>query len=438
MEIYIIGASFAGISCALHARKLYPNAKITIIEKNTIVGFLPGGLLLYLQNKFEKLSDAVFVTEKQLETQSIQVKLSEILLDCHPEKHEITTNKGSYHYDKLILASGSEQKSMNIGLEDDDEWDPSFKNYDLSNKILDQIQNAETIAIIGAGQAGIEAASTFVDLKKTVHLIEAMDYPLFKYFDPDFLVPFLSTLKQQSNLHFYLNTTVTEVAKDKQYEILLDGQTVVSDYVITTVNVHPQLAAFTKKFQLHSDNTIQVNDYLETSAKDVFAVGDLIHSPFQIRDESVYLPQINHATRSGVIAAENLLKQEVKFTGGLRTIGTKAFGWYLASTGLIEEEAFVYKNEIAVKSFIQQFSLTDKTTIYCKVVYEKSSERLLGMQLLSEADCLEKINTAALAIENNMTLDELMQNDHFFQAEFTNVMEPLNRINLGSEDRHAF
>nr|WP_257571387.1 hypothetical protein [Tetragenococcus halophilus] len=110
----------------------------------------------------------------------------------------------------------------------------------------------------------------------------------------------------------------------------------------------------------------------------------------------------------------------------------------MASTGLIEEEAFVYKNEIAVKSFIQQFSLTDKTTIYCKVVYEKSSERLLGMQLLSEADCLEKINTAALAIENNMTLDELMQNDHFFQAEFTNVMEPLNRINLGSEDRHAF
>lgn len=131
-----------------------------------MVGFLPGGLLLYLQNKFEKLSDAVFATEEQLEAQSINVKLSEILLDCHPEKHEITTNKGSYHYDKLILASGSEQKSMNIGLEDDDEWDPSFKNYDLSNKVLDQIQNAETIAIIGAGQAGIEAASTFVDLKK--------------------------------------------------------------------------------------------------------------------------------------------------------------------------------------------------------------------------------------------------------------------------------
>ncbi|WP_373852673.1 FAD-dependent oxidoreductase [Tetragenococcus halophilus] len=55
MEIYIIGASFAGISCALHARKLYPNAKITIIEKNTIVGFLPGGLLLYSSFAHKKI-----------------------------------------------------------------------------------------------------------------------------------------------------------------------------------------------------------------------------------------------------------------------------------------------------------------------------------------------------------------------------------------------
>lgn len=438
MKIYIIGASFAGVSCGIHARKLYPEAEITIIEKNPIVGFLPGGLLLYLQNKFENLNDAVFVTKKQLNEQNINVKLSETLLDCKAEKHEIITDQATYHYDKLILANGSEQKSLNIGLENDEDWDPSFKNYDLTHKILTQIQNAKTIAIIGAGQAGMEAASTFIDLKKTVHLIEAMDYPLFKYFDPEFLTPFLNAVQKYSNLHFHFNTTVSEVVKNDQYEILLDDKKIISDHVLTTVNVHPQLAKFTKKFKLHSDNTIQVNEYLETSAKDVFAVGDLVHSPIPIRKESAYLPQINHAVRSGAVAAENLLQQQMKFKGGLRTIGTKAFGWYLASTGLIEEEAFVYTHEIASKTFTQQVSLVDKTIIYCKVVYEKNTEQLLGMQLLSKADCLEKINTAALAIEKNMTLDELLQSDHFFQAEFTNVMEPLNRINMGSENRHAF
>lgn len=440
MKIYIIGASFAGVSCGVHARELYPEAEITIIEKNPIVGFLPGGLLLYLQNKFENLNDAVFTTKKQLEEQRINVKLSETLFDCDPEKHEITTSKNTYHYDKLVLANGSEQKSLNIGLEDedDDEWDPSFKNYDLSNKILAQIKNASTIAIIGAGQAGMEAASTFVDLNKTVHLIEAMDYPLFKYFDPDFLKPFLAALKKIPNVHFHFNTTVTEVTKNEQYEILLDEQKIASDHVLTTVNVHPQLAKFTKKFKLHSDNTIQINDYLETSAQDVFAVGDLIHSPVRIREEGAYLPQINHAVRSGVVAAENLLQTQMKFKGGLRTIGTKVFDWYLASTGLIEEEAFVYSGEVATKSFTQNASLVDKTPIYCKVVFEKASKKLLGMQLLSQTNCLEKINTAALAIENEVTLAELMQNDYFFQPEFTNVMEPLNRINMGSETRHAF
>lgn len=316
MKVYIIGASFAGVSCAMHARKLYPEAEIIIIEKNGIVGFLPGGLLLHLQDKFKSLDDAVFTTEEQLNKQHIEVKLSEPLLDCSPDKHEITTTKSTYHYDKLVLANGSEQKSLNIGLENDDEWDPSFKNYDLSHKILPKIQKAQTIAIIGAGQAGMEAASTFVDLKKEVHLIEAMDYPLFKYFDPNFLKPFLTDLQKIPNLQFYFNTTVSEVTENGHYEIFLDEQKITSDYVLTTVNVHPQLAQFAKRFQLHSDNTVQTDNYLETSAQDVFAVGDLIHSPIRIREEGAYLPQINHAIRSGVVAAENLQQTRMKFKGG--------------------------------------------------------------------------------------------------------------------------
>ncbi|AYW48807.1 oxidoreductase [Tetragenococcus osmophilus] len=438
MKVYIIGASFAGVSCAMHARKLYPEAEIIIIEKNGIVGFLPGGLLLHLQDKFKSLDDAVFTTEEQLKEQNIKVKLSEKLLDCAPEKHEITTTEDTYHYDKLVLANGSEQKSLNIGLENDDEWDPSFKNYDLSNKILPKIQKAATIAIIGAGQAGMEAASTFVDLKKEVHLIEAMDYPLFKYFDPNFLKPFLTDLQKIPNLQFYFNTTVSEVTENGHYEIFLDEQKITSDYVLTTVNVHPQLAQFAKRFQLHSDNTVQTDNYLETSAQDVFAVGDLIHSPIRIREEGAYLPQINHAIRSGVVAAENLQQTRMKFKGGLRTIGTKIFGWYLASTGLIEEEAFVYSNEIATKSFTQSASLVDDTPVFCKAVFEKSSKKLLGIQLLSQVNCLEKINTAALAIESQVTLTELMQNDYFFQPEFTNLMEPFNRINMESGDQNAF
>nr|WP_284251538.1 hypothetical protein [Tetragenococcus osmophilus] len=128
----------------------------------------------------------------------------------------------------------------------------------------------------------------------------------------------------------------------------------------------------------------------------------------------------------------------MKFKGGLRTIGTKIFGWYLASTGLIEEEAFVYSNEIATKSFTQSASLVDDTPVFCKAVFEKSSKKLLGIQLLSQVNCLEKINTAALAIESQVTLTELMQNDYFFQPEFTNLMEPFNRINMESGDQNAF
>ncbi len=429
MKIMIIGASFAGVYCALQARKLYPDAEICLIEKNEQFAFLPNGLLLHLQGIYEKLEDATFISPDLLAKKQIALHLNEVFLSCDSQQKKIMTDRGSYAYDKLVLAAGSTQQSQMIELAEEEIY--HYKTYAAAKILLPKIQAAKEITLIGAGQAGMEAASVFVELGKTVHLLETMEYPLFKYFDQEFLQPFLAELEKIPTLDLQLNQQISQVTKSEQFEILQQQTKTVSDLILTTVNVHP--SALACDVAIHSDQTIQTNEYLETSQKDIFAIGDLIQIPFSLTNEKIYLPQINHAVRSGRVAAENLLQPTKKFRGGLRMIGTKLFGWYLASVGLLEAEAFLYPQTIAVQQFVFPVSLTSKEELRCKIVFEKASGRLLGVQLLSKANFLDLINRCGWAIEQKMTLEEWLDQDFFFQSQYSHALTFLNAFILGRD-----
>ncbi|OJG72884.1 hypothetical protein RV11_GL002458 [Enterococcus phoeniculicola] len=436
MEIIIIGASFAGVSCGLRARQLYPKAKITLIEKNQVLGFIPSGFLLYITGRVSTLEEAVFIKQDVLKKAEIEVRLDESLTNCYPDQHRIETTKGSYTYDRLVLAYGSAQESQILQVDDLSETETLplvYKDFPSAKRLAEKVPAAKTISIIGAGQAGMEAASAFVQLGKQVELFETMDYPLFKYFDQSFLAPFLVTLKETKHLHLHCNTSVKTITQENGFHLETNTQTQASDLVLTTVNVHPKENPFYQIFESHSDYTLKTDAYLETSQTDVFAVGDLIQIPALALKEQLYMPLINNAIRSGHIAAENLEQKRKPFKGGLRTVGTHLFGWYLASTGLLEAEAFSYPGKIATKSCTLNAHLFDEAVIHCKITFDQETREVLGVQLLSKENCLEKINTAALAIETRRTLEELAQKDYFFQPIYTPAFDVLNHLGLGSD-----
>lgn len=248
-----------------------------------------------------------------------------------------------------------------------------------------------------------------------------MEYPLFKYFDQDFLTPFLTDLATIPHLDLRLNQRIAHVTQEES----------TSDLILTTVNVHPTETM--NELVTHSDLTIQTNDFLETSEKDIFAVGDLIQIPFALTNEKIYLPQINHAVRSGMVVAANLVQPTKKFQGGLRMIGTKLFDWYLASVGLLESEAFLYPQVIQVKNLTLPISTTSKEMLYCKLILEKQTQRLLGVQLLSRNNCLPIIERCGWAIQQEMTMEALLEQDFFFQSEYSTTLAFLNDLFAGRD-----
>nr|WP_242551063.1 hypothetical protein [Enterococcus ureilyticus] len=119
------------------------------------------------------------------------------------------------------------------------------------------------------------------------------------------------------------------------------------------------------------------------------------------------------------------------FVGSIRTIGTKLVDYYIASTGLTEAEGSFHDQPISTAHVQQKGSLfSGSETIYGKIIFEKESHKVLGAQLVSKADILEKINTLAMSIQMEQTLEELYQKDFLYHPYYSNVLDITNQLGL--------
>lgn len=433
MKVVIIGASFAGIAAALEVRKKQSDAEIILLEKQPTLGYIPNGLHLYWENRISDLKDAYFITQEQLEKQHIRCYLAAAVEKIHTKQKTVDylyqEQEMTIAYDKLIIATGSSQLSQKI-TGSDNENVLKYKRHHEAEAALAKMEASQSVSIIGAGQVGAEAADLLSKQQKHVTLIESMDYVLFKYFDQEMIQPVQQKMREQG-IDLRLNQTVSaiETEAEQQVTVRFGNEAVMSDAAILGVNVRPDLRFLDEHIHLHRDQTIAVDRYMQTSAKDVFAVGDCIQLTFGEDDETVYIPLVNNAVRTGIVAAANLIQPEVEFKGSLRTIGTHLFGYYIASTGITEAESlFTGQTVKACRQEVRLTSLPDADTVMIKWIYDAASHVLFGAQLISTSNILEKINTVALAIQTKQTLEDVRQKDYFFHPSFSQLISATNFV----------
>lgn len=422
MQIVIIGGSFSGVHCALRAAELYPTDHIILVEKERTLGFLPSGLPLYLKGDVPSLEKAVFTTVEALEEKGIEVKLETDVLHIDFEQQRIETSDELLPYDRLVLATGSSQVSQKIGL--DHPGVLTYKNYKGAIQALQRIEESQAVAIVGAGQVGMELADALRYTGKQVHVFDSMGYPFYKYFDEDILERFVTMLKEQSNVIFHFNETINQLRDDgDQIELNIGSERILVESVSLGVNVRPDLNLYQNQLDTHSDMTIKVSEYLETSQPNVFAIGDLIQVPSRLLEQTVYLPLINNAVRTALVCAENLKDKTMVFEGTSRTIGTKLFDHYLASCGMIESDSFLYPEEVATICQEVPVTVLSRDTVRMKICYNRETTQILGVQLVSKANILDRINLYALSIDQGLTLNDMMQRDYFFHPKYANATD---------------
>lgn len=433
MKLVIIGGSHGGIQAALTLKRMNSKIDVLLIEKRSDLSYVSSGIILKMNHLVEGLDQARYITLEELRGLGIEVMLNTTVTKIESENKMIcclssTGQSLTITYEKLILATGSNQFATNITLPSEDKV-TVFKNYPSSVAVLEKLEQAQSVVIIGGGYIGVELCDALRETGKEIHLIESADALLFRYVGKE-IATIIEGKMKAAGIHLHLSESVIGFSETDQKAFLTKTTTeaIRSEYAIIAVNARPDTSLVKDILDLNLNGTVRVNDYMQTSDPDIFALGDVISYPVSNSYRKSFIPLVNNVVRSATVAAMNALGYQLKYNVTQKTTATKIFDYYLASTGLTEFEATFEGLEVecifcSLPCQLPYLALQEE--IHIKLVFEKNTHKLIGGQLLSEKDITQSINTLSLAIAKETTLEELVTMDFYFNPE---INQPLGII----------
>lgn len=436
MKVIIIGGVAGGASAAARLRRLNEKCDITIFERTNYVSYATCGLPYYIGD--------IITDEKQLTVQTptslfnrfnINVKTSHEVIDIDATKKIVIVKDlingkvFNESYDKLILSPGAKpiipsfyKKSERVFTLRTIEDTKKVKSYINSN-------NVSNAVVIGGGYVGIEMAENLTNLGISVDLVEANNQVL-SMFDKD-IVSFVHSTIRNNGVKLHLNSNVESLNEiNDQILVKLKNENLITDIVIVAVGVTPD-TILAEKIGLKQGvkGSIIVNEHMQTSIEDIYAVGDAVTVKNYVSEEDALVPLAGPANKQGRIAADNICGIASSYQGSLGTSILKVFDLNAASTGL-NEKTLINKKMNYEKVILSPLShagyYPNAKILTLKVLYEKESLRLLGAQVIGYDGVDKRIDVIATAIKSNLKAVDLKDLELAYAPPFSQAKDPVN------------
>ncbi|MBI9099539.1 MAG: FAD-dependent oxidoreductase [Spirochaetaceae bacterium] len=444
MNIAVIGCTHAGTAAIVNAAQLYPEAKITVYERNDNISFLSCGIALYVGGFIEDSNGLFYSSPDKLKELGVNTKMKHEVINADLDSKTLTIknlDNGETHndsYDKLIITTGSWPLTPPIkGI--DLENIVLSKNFDHSNTIIEKSKKAEKVVVIGAGYIGVELVEAFKHNGKDVTLIDAEERILSKYLDRDNTDAAEEALKNEGiNLALNQKVHTFEGVGGKVTKVLTDKGEYEADLVILCIGFRPNTGLFKDQIDMLDNGAIVVDPYMRTSRPDVFAAGDSCSVIFNPTGSAKYIPLATNAVRMGTLVAKNLIEPTVPSMGTQGTSGIKIYDLNIASTGLTVQSAELEGmdvDSVTIEENHRPEFMPDVEKVRLTLVFEKDSKRIVGAQLRSKIDLTQSINTMSVCIQNKMTVAELALTDFFFQPHYNKPWNFLNQAGLAAMEK---
>lgn len=452
MKVIIIGGSHAGLAASRFLRRLDESIEVILIERTNVLGFIPSSVNLIFKNYFSEaeIDQGEASDQTTLESIGVQVFLNTTVTKIMaPEKKicyedNLTKLRTVISYDYLILATGSAHFSPLLP-ESKRDLD-AILTYKKKSQTLDayhKLKNSQKIAIIGAGLIGLELANSLAkDPSKEIIVVERMSRPLFRYFDQEITDELIRHLPKNVDLRLRENFNDYQVIEEngrKKLQLQFFNKTTTTvDACVFAVNPKPEVELLRGVVDLDFDDTVLVNEYMQTSVPEIYALGDLVRIPFGPNLDKAYLPLISNARKTALVATSHIAATTpLQMQPSQRTIGSKVFGVYLGSSGLTEEEAFLYDIETSsvtkTYDFYSKYHLPKEFFLTIKAIYRKDNRQLLGAQLITtRQDVLDYISALAQVIVDQKTVDDLVFSELFYSPDLSPSMNFLADLGLES------
>ncbi|MFL0555091.1 FAD-dependent oxidoreductase [Paenibacillus barengoltzii] len=439
MKVAVIGCTHAGTAAIVNTAQLYPEAEITVYERNDNISFLSCGIALYVGGMVKDPQGLFYSSPQQLAELGVNTKMrhevvsvdtdAKVLQARNLETGEVFEDR----FDKLIVTTGSWPIVPKFEGSDLENILLS-KNFNHSNTIIEKAKQASNIVVVGAGYIGVELVEAFQLNGKHVTLIDAEERILSKYLDAEYTDKIEQSLRDHG-IELALGQKVTrfEGENGKVAQVITDKGTYAADLVIMCIGFRPNTELLKGQVEMLDNGAIIVDEYMRTSKPDVYAAGDSCAVYYNPTGKHAYIPLATNAVRMGTLVARNLVTPTVKYMGTQGTSGIKIYEDNIAGTGLTEaaaKDAGLDAEAVLITDNYRPEFMPTHEPVLLKVVYEKNTRRILGAQIMSKVDLTQSINTISVCIQNGMKMEELAFVDFFFQPHYNKPWNFLNSAGL--------
>ena len=446
MKVVIIGGVAGGATAAARLRRLDEQAEIIVFERSGYVSYANCGLPYYIGGVIEDRSDLTLQTPESFFSRfRVSMKVRHEVTAIHPERKTVsvknleTEEEFEESYDKLILSPGAkptQPRLPGVGLEKLF----TLRTVEDTLRVKDYINthHPRSAVLAGGGFISLELAENLRELGMEVTIVQR-PRQLMNPFDPD-MAAFIHAEVRKHGVRLALGHTVEGFEeKDGGVDVLLkDAPPLHADLVVLAIGVTPDTAlAKEAGLELGLKGSIVVNDRMETSAPDIYAVGDAVQVRHFVTGQDAVISLAGPANKQGRIAADNICGGDSRYTGSQGSSVIKVFDLTAAATGVNEtnaKKAGLDVDTVVLSPMSHAGYYPGGRVMTMKVVFEKETYRLLGAQIVGYEGVDKRIDVLATAIRAGLTAIQLKDLDLAYAPPYSSAKDPVNMAGFMAEN----
>ena len=438
MKVVIIGGVAGGATAAARIRRLDEQAEIIVFERSGYISYANCGLPYYIGDTITDPEDLTLQTPESFFSRfQITMKVRHEVTAIHAERNVVSVKnletgaEFEERYDKLLLSPGAKPSLPPVPGTDIDRLftlrtvEDTFLIKDYINK-----KNPRSVILAGGGFISLELAENLRHLGMEVTIIQRPKQ-LMNPFDVD-MASFIHSEMRSHGIRLLLGHTVEgfEETENGVRVLLKEEAPLSADMAVLAIGVSPDTRlAEMAGLKLGIKNSIIVNERMETSVPNIFAVGDAVQVKHFVSGEDSLISLAGPANKQGRIAADNICGKDSRYSGSQGSSIIKVFNMTAAVTGLNEKSAkkaglFVDKVILSPMSHAGYYPGGKVMTM--KVVFEKETYRLLGAQIVGYEGVDKRIDVLATAIRAGMKATDLNELDLAYAPPYSSAKDPVN------------
>ena len=439
-RVVVIGGVAAGPKIAAKVSRLRPDAEITLVERGEHLSYAGCGLTYYISDVVREQKELMATAAGVVRDSAFFQNVKNVTVHNSTEALDVDRTSKRVHlknlkdgrewwidYDKLALATGARPVIPPIpGVELPNVF--ILKGVDAAERVKQFLarENPKEIVIVGGGLIGVEMAEALAMKGVHVTMIEML---------PQILMPLDWEMAYQVQKHMaskgveiLTNTKVETLEGTEEVEAVVAGETrFPADAVVVAVGVRPEIKlAKEAGLEIGVTGAIRVDEHMRTSDPDIYAAGDCVEATHLVTGKPVYVPLGSTANKQGRVAAVNICGGGDRFPGILGSTICKVFDFTSGFTGLTERMARSLGYDVVtclVPGADRAHYYPGAKTIMLKMVANRATGRLLGVQGVGRGEASKRLDIAATAITAGMTVDQVSKLDLCYAPPYSGAMD---------------